>query len=186
LLRALFAAGLYQEIASIADTAIEAAGTDYNVYVPILNALGEIGKQELRGILLQRAFQVFEAHLRDVPEDARARILLAAYYAAANRADDAVREANLAMVLRPNETTVLYNAACTFCLLGRKFEGMDALSKAWRAGFRDTDWVRRDPDLAILRGDPEFERLYPEKAAERSAERPAGGASASAATTEGG
>jgi hypothetical protein len=23
-------------------------------------------------------------------------------------------------------------------------------------------WTRRDPDLAILHGEPEFERLYPE------------------------
>ena len=38
---------------------------------------------------------------------------------------------------------------------------MDALRKAWRAGFRDADWARRDPDLALLHGDPEFEKLYP-------------------------
>jgi non-specific serine/threonine protein kinase len=40
---------------------------------------------------------------------------------------------------------------------------MDALSKAWRAGFRDADWVRRDPDLVLLHGEPEFDKLYPEK-----------------------
>jgi len=28
------------------------------------------------------------------------------------------------------------------------------------AGFRDVDWTRRDPDLAPLHGDPEFEKLY--------------------------
>ena len=45
----------------------------------------------------------------------------------------------------------------------QKAEAMDAISKAWRAGFRDVDWVRGDPDLAILHGDPEFEKLYPAK-----------------------
>jgi hypothetical protein len=69
----------------------------------------------------------------------------------------------MAMTLRPNESSILYNAACTFCLMNQKGEAMDALMKAWRAGFRDTDWVRRDPDLAILQDDPEFERLYPRK-----------------------
>jgi non-specific serine/threonine protein kinase len=39
---------------------------------------------------------------------------------------------------------------------------MDALKKAWAAGFRESDWARRDPDLTLLHGDPEFERLYPE------------------------
>ena len=38
--RALFAAGRYQEVADIADAAVEAAGDDYSVYVPIINALG--------------------------------------------------------------------------------------------------------------------------------------------------
>jgi len=27
---------------------------------------------------------------------------------------------------------------------------------------KDAVWTRRDPDLTILHGDPEFERLYPE------------------------
>jgi non-specific serine/threonine protein kinase len=69
------------------------------------------------------------------------------------------------MLLRPNDALVLYNAACSFCAIKKKPEAMDALSKAWRAGYRDPEWVRRDPDLGILHGDPEFEKLYPEKAA---------------------
>ena len=32
--RALFAAGRYQEVADIADAALEASGEDYNIYVP--------------------------------------------------------------------------------------------------------------------------------------------------------
>jgi len=80
-----------------------------------------------------------------------------------NRLEEVVREANLAMTLRPNEATVLYNAACAFCYMNKKTEALDALCRAWDAGFRDADWARRDPDLNILHGDPEFERLYPEK-----------------------
>jgi serine/threonine protein kinase/Tfp pilus assembly protein PilF len=166
LMRSLFASGRYQEIANMAEEAIEASGGDYNVYVPILNALGELGKTEALRNLRQRACQMFEAHLREVPEDARARILLAAYFAAEGRQEDATREASLAMLLRPNEATVLYNAACTFCTLNRKAEALDALAKAWRAGFRDADWARRDPDLAILHDDPEFEKLYPVRGVE--------------------
>jgi non-specific serine/threonine protein kinase len=70
------------------------------------------------------------------------------------------------MVLRPNEGAVLYNAACTFCFLNKKAEAMDALAKAYRAGMTDPVWARRDPDLALLHGDPEFERLFPEKKVE--------------------
>jgi non-specific serine/threonine protein kinase len=161
LLRALFASGKHDEVANLAEEAIEAAGTDYNVYIPIMNALGALGREDAKRRVRQRLVQTFESHLREVPEDARARILCAGMYAQEGRVEDAVRETNLAMTLRPNEATVLYNAACTFANLGRNAEAMDALRKAWNAGFKDADWTRRDPDLAPLHDDPEFERLYP-------------------------
>jgi hypothetical protein len=67
--------------------------------------------------------------------------------------------------LRPNDAIVLYNLACAFCMMEKKPEALDALRKAWNAGQKDSDWARRDPDLALLHGDPEFERLYPERPA---------------------
>jgi non-specific serine/threonine protein kinase len=161
LLRSLFAAGKYSDVAALKEEAIEAAGTDYNVYIPIMNALGALGKAEASRDVRLRLIQTLEKHLREVPEDARARILLGGMYSQEHRIDDAVRETNLAMTLRPNEATVLYNAACTFANLERRAEAIEALRKAWEAGYRDAEWTRRDPDLANLHGDPEFERLFP-------------------------
>jgi tetratricopeptide (TPR) repeat protein len=163
LLRGLYASGKHQDAANIAEQAIEASGTDYNVYVPILNSLAALGKMDLESKIRQRAIQAMEAQVREIPEDARARILLGAYYAEDGRVDDAMREANLAMTLRPNEAMVLYNVACTFCMIQKKPEAIDALTKAWRAGFRDSDWARRDPTLAFIHGEPEFDKLYPAK-----------------------
>jgi len=137
--------------------------------VPIGNALGALGKKEAARNWLQRRIAAFENHLKQVPEDARARVLLGADYAELGRSDDALRELNLALTLRANEASILYNAACLYCGLGRKQEAMDALRKAWEAGFKDPSWARRDPDLALLHDDPEFSRLYPD--------RPAGSAS---------
>jgi serine/threonine protein kinase/Tfp pilus assembly protein PilF len=162
--RALFAAGKYQEVVDLAEVAIATAGEDYNTYVPIHNALGALGKKEaLRNVVLQR-IQVLEAHLKKVPEDARGRTLLATDYAQVERVEDAVRDANLAMALRPNDAMVMYNVACVFGQLGRKPEALEALRKAKDAGWKDATWARRDPDLAILHGDPEFEKLYPQGA----------------------
>jgi non-specific serine/threonine protein kinase len=165
LLRGLYASGKHQDVANIAEQAIEASGTDYNVYVPIANSLGALGKVDAEKNLRQRVIQALEAQLREIPEDARARILLGAYYAEDGRIDDAMRESNLAMTLRPNEAMVLYNAACTFCTIQKKPEALDAIAKAWRAGFRDSDWARRDPTLALIHGEPEFQKLYPERPA---------------------
>jgi tetratricopeptide (TPR) repeat protein len=162
--RALFAAGRYQEVATIVDAALEACGEDYNVYVPIMNALGALGKDEALRNVRQRRIPTLENHLREVPEDARARIHLGSEYAHMDRLDDAMRETNFAIALRPNDATVLYNAACSFCLMKKKTEALDALRKAWDLGFRDQEWARRDPDLAPLHGDPEFDRLFPEPA----------------------
>ncbi|MGA7886611.1 MAG: protein kinase [Acidobacteriaceae bacterium] len=164
LCRALFAAGRYQEVLDVAETAIEASGEDYNVYVPIVNSMGALGKKEGEGNMIQRRIAAFENHLKQVPEDARARILLGSDYAHLGRTDDALRELNLAVTLRANEASILYNAACLYCALDRKAEAVDTLRKAWEAGFRDAVWARRDPDLAVLHDDPEFNRLYPEPA----------------------
>jgi len=162
LCRALFAAGRYQEIADVAETAIDASGEDYNIYVPICNALGALGKKEAKKNMLLRRIAAFENHLKQVPEDPRARILLGSDYAEMGRTEDSLREVNLALTLRANEASIFYNAACLYCHLHRKPEAMDALRKAWEAGFKDSVWARRDTDLSILHGDPEFEQMYPE------------------------
>jgi non-specific serine/threonine protein kinase len=109
-----------------------------------------------------------ENHLREVPEDARARVLLGCDYAELDRVEDAMRETQLATTLRANEASILYNAACTYCFLKKKTEALDTLKKAYEAGFKDAVWARRDPDLAILHGEPEFERMYPESAAKQA------------------
>jgi non-specific serine/threonine protein kinase len=159
--RALFAAGRYQEVADIAEAAVEAAGDDYSVYVPIVNALGALGKEEARANFTQRRVLSLEAHILKVPEDARARVLLAASYAEMGRAEESIREMEFARALRPNDASVLYNCACTYGNLKLKREALDTLKKAWEAGFKDTEWARRDPELALLHGEPEFEKLYP-------------------------
>ena len=161
LCRALFSAGRFQEVVDVMETALEASGEDYNVYIPIANSLGALGKREMYQNLLQRRMSALENHLKHVPEDARARILLGTDYAEIGREEDALKELHLAMTMRANEASILYNAACLYSLLKRKPEAMEALRKAWEAGFRDVSHVRRDPDLALLHDEPDFEKMYP-------------------------
>lgn len=159
--RALFESGRYQEVLDIMEDALAHAGENYNTTIPIHNALGALGKTEALSNYTYREIAIFEGQLKKTPEDARVRVLLAGNYAFQNRFDDAQRELDLAMALRPDDTMILYNSACTLCEMDRLDEAMTALKKAWEAGYRNPVWTRQDPDLAKLHGDPEFERLYP-------------------------
>lgn len=163
--RALFEAGRYQEVVDIMEDALAHAGENYNNTIPIHNALGAMGKTEALKNYTFREIAIYEAQLKKTPEDARIRVLLAANYASQGRMDDAQREIDLAMALRPDDTMILYNIACTLCEMDKLKEAMHALKKAWDAGYRNPAWLRQDPDLTKLHGDPEFERLFPQTGA---------------------
>jgi serine/threonine protein kinase/Tfp pilus assembly protein PilF len=159
--RSLFASGRYQEVVDMMDEALAHAGENYNTTVPIHNALGALGKKDMLMNYLHREIEVYETHLKKVPEDARARVLLAGDYATQGRFDDAAREANMAMILRPDDSMILYNVACVFCGMNKKADALISIKKAWESGYKDATWTRQDPDLALLHGEPEFDKLYP-------------------------
>jgi non-specific serine/threonine protein kinase len=159
LARSLFESDRWAEALESVHQAIAVNGDDYNVYVPFTNMYEGLGRTEDAAKLREREIAVLEQQLRDVPEDVRARVLLAADYAATGRHDEAGRELQKAVDLRPHDSNILYNAACTYGVMKRKAEAFEMLRRARAAGYVNTDWIRRDPDLACLHGEPEFEKL---------------------------
>jgi non-specific serine/threonine protein kinase len=157
---ALFESGRYQETVEITEEALAHSGENYNTVIPISNALGALGKTDALNNFSHRMIAIFEGHLKKVPEDARARVLLAGAYAGLHRFDEAKREADMAVTLRPDDTMILYNIACVFCLMNNARDAMNSLKRAIGAGYSATAWARQDPDLALLHGDPEFESLF--------------------------
>ena len=147
------------------EEALAHAGENYNLSVPIHNALGALGKLDALNNYVHREIAIFEEHIKKMPEDTRARVLLAGDYAMQGRFEEAKREADLALVLRPDDAMILYNAACVFCMMDNAEDALTAIKKAWEAGYRDAVWTRQDPDLALLHGNEEFEKLYPAAAA---------------------
>jgi TolB-like protein/Tfp pilus assembly protein PilF/predicted Ser/Thr protein kinase len=160
--RCLFASDRLQEVLEMLDRALEAAGDDYNIYVPLDMALERLGQRQEARTLRGKAVEVFKRHLDAVPEDVRARILLANFYSLMAKSPEAIRELQTAIALRPNDANILYNAACTYANMGIKAEALATLRKARESGFHDAAWARRDTDLASLRDDPEFDRIFPE------------------------
>ncbi len=157
--QAYFASDRWQEAAAVAARAIEVSGDDYNVYIPFVNVLERLGQTESARGLRQQQTQVLERHLEWVPDDVRARILLASQYAFFGSEAEAIRELQKAVALRPEDPNILYNAACTYGVLQRKADALALLKKAKGVGYRNLDWAARDPDLVCLHDEPEFQRL---------------------------
>jgi len=101
--------------------------------------------------------------LRHLPDDVRARILLAADLANLGQPEDAVLHVRIAVAMRPTDANVLYNAACTYGLLGMKVDALAHFRRSIEAGYSNMDWCTNDPDLKILHDDPEFKRLVTER-----------------------
>jgi non-specific serine/threonine protein kinase len=159
LARCYHASDRYQEVVELAERALEHNGDDYNIYVPIHNALGKLGEEKKRAALRDRGAEALERQLELVPEDVRARILLAGNYAEMGRESDSLRHVETAVALRPMDSNVLYNATCTLAMLGKKADALGMLQRCIEAGYGNFDWASRDPDLSSLHDEPLFQKL---------------------------
>jgi serine/threonine protein kinase/cytochrome c-type biogenesis protein CcmH/NrfG len=160
--QALFSTDRAEEVVALTSRALEVSGDDYNIYIPFFAAAEHLHQDELARRLRQQQIYAIERHLEWVPEDVRARILLSANFAFFKNADAAMRELQKAVALRPDDANILYNAACVYGILQKKAEALASLKRASTAGLSKWDWVARDPDLACLHGDPEFQQLIDE------------------------
>jgi serine/threonine protein kinase/Flp pilus assembly protein TadD len=157
--RAYFASDRFEDAALIVEQALEANGDDYNTYIPYRVSLERLGRKAEALRVRERQTRALERQLELVPDDVRARILLAVGYAHVGRTDDAIAQLQRAIRLRPADGNTLYNATCVYGILGRSADALAMLRRAIEAGYANFDWVRRDPDLALLQADPEFRTL---------------------------
>jgi TolB-like protein/Tfp pilus assembly protein PilF len=165
--RALFASDRWQEAADLAERAIEASGDDYNVYVPFINVLAAMGRAGAVDALRDRWRLALEQQVEMVPEDARARVLLAGTYAYLGKRPAAVAQIERAVAMRPNDSNTLYNAACAYGVLHMRDEALAMFKRAVEAGYGNPEWALRDTDLACLHDDPEF-KSFVAKATQKS------------------
>ena len=160
--RALMNSDRLEEAAALVDAAVETSGDDYNVYIPYTIVLHRLGRIASAAALRQKRVSVLQRQIELVPEDARARVLLAITYAEDGRMEESAALARKAVELRPNDPNIHYNVACTYGLMNKKAEALDTLKKTIQLGYSNWDWIKRDTDLNCLHGDPEFESLLAE------------------------
>ena len=63
------------------------------------------------------------------------------------------------VTLLPGDALARYNLACSLALSGRDDEALESLAESFRLGYDDVAHMEVDPDLASLRGRPEFRAL---------------------------
>jgi serine/threonine protein kinase len=158
--RAYFSSGRNEETAALTERAIEANGDDYNTYIPFSRALEALGRKEQAEHVRQRMVKILRQQLELVPEDVRARILLASNLACSEQdADESMRHLQTAVALRPGDPNTLYNAACTYGVLEKKAQALETFKKAVEAGYSNMNWAAKDSDLGCLHDDPAFQKL---------------------------
>ena len=158
--RAYFASGRFEEAAALTERALEANGDDYNTYIPYHQAQERLGHKKEGEAVRKRMTVILRQQLELVPEDVRARILLATQLANSSQdAEESIRHLQTAIALRPGDANTLYNAACTYGVLEKKAEALDTLKKAVAAGYGNLNWAAKDSDLICLHDVPEFRAL---------------------------
>ena len=85
--------------------------------------------------------------------------LLGGLYTKAGRISDGLKMDRKLVRLEPKNPTAHYNLACSLALCKKRPDALRSLRTAVLLGYDDLDWMEQDPDLEILKNDPEFRKL---------------------------
>ena len=151
--------GNFEKAAWLYLRAAEVSPADYLPLVYLCQAYSELGRKDDESKARHHAIELIERALNVNPDDARARYMGAANFAAVGEKAKAIEWANLALRSSEDEPMVFYNAACTFAVLGEHDRAIDLLERAVKLGWGDRAWMANDSDLASLRDKPRFQAL---------------------------
>jgi TolB-like protein/Flp pilus assembly protein TadD len=105
---------------------------------------------------IQKAALFYPSYLLRHPEDSRAHQFYALTLKRLGRLEEAKEEMNKGIKQNPNDTIIIYNAACFYSMLGDKKIAIENIKKAIDNGFGNYEYIKRDPDLNTLRKEPSF------------------------------
>ena len=105
----------------------------------------------------QRRF--FEAVVSHDPTHLDALVQLGDIYTRQGQYEKGLEIDSRLTELCPDEPNFHYNLACSFSVLGRCDESLNALALAVRLGYDDLDSLQRDEDLKNLRRTASFRRF---------------------------
>ena|SRR5208282_3622447 len=121
------------------------------------NAQKKLSRVEQRD--LDTKIEFIEGLVRRDPSYVDALQILGDHYTQRGRISEGLKVDERLARLEPGNPLVFYNLACSYSLSGDFDQAAGALEKALQLGYRDFDWLARDPDLKPLRGHAAFDEL---------------------------
>jgi tetratricopeptide (TPR) repeat protein len=108
---------------------------------------------------LDTKIDFIEGLVRRDPNYVDALQILGDHYTQRGRINEGLKVDERLSRLEPGNPLVFYNLACSYSLAGEMSHAARSLEKALELGYRDFDWLAKDPDLKPLRADAIFDDL---------------------------
>jgi adenylate cyclase len=142
---------------------VELSPDFFSAYMDLQIAYDRLDEKENSKKILNESLGVFPRYFMQHPDDARAHLYYANTLIRVGKEDEAKKEAAKAVELNPSDPLMQYNVACFYSLLNDKKTAVEAIKNAFKAGYADFEWTKRDSDLDNIRQEPEFIELLKDK-----------------------
>lgn len=114
-------------------------------------------RQELRDLDFE--IQFMEGIIRREPGYVDALQILGDDYTRRGRFEEGLRVDEKLSRLKPDDSLIHYNLACSYSLTNQCDLAAEALELALTLGYRDFKWMMQDPDLKNLREHSDYKRI---------------------------
>ncbi len=157
--RACYQQGKLAEAAELYEQACRVNPDDYQAPTLLSTVYYGLGREAKAEEARRRALQLAEKHVELHPDDPRALYLGAVTLARIGDRQRSLDWIRRALAIDPEESSILYNVACAYALLGRTEEALACLEKVLTHGAWYKNWAKNDSDLDSLRNHPRFQAL---------------------------
>ncbi len=124
------------------------------------SARKKLTRRELKDLDIKIEFM--EGIVRRDPDYVEALQLLGDHYTQRGQYTDGLKVDEKLSQLQPANPLVFYNLACSYSLTGEVELAATSLRRAILLGYRDFNWLAKDPDLDTLRKHPLFRGIRDE------------------------
>lgn len=153
------ALGMKEETVKAREEVVRLQENDRTYHFSRLIALYELGDRARIRAAAEQALPIFERYSRLNPDDYYARVSLANIYSMNGDTANALSAADEVSLIETLDGVTHYNLACVYLKCNMTSRAIEHLRRSVGKGLRNIEQFRRDPDLAPLRGLPEFEEL---------------------------